>query len=163
SPRVMRFLRIHARCVALAAVAVMALGLGERARAQAPGSDSPGFTAAGSGTSLLGLSPGAGGGALGGNTPGAGQLLVGRPGAPTSKGLTTAALRPEPLGPTTHQQPITAPEAQPISPSTAPLYGTLEIPQAGADDDGPADGVTLEAAIDATLQRSLDLRAKFFE
>ena len=43
----------------------------------------------------------------------------------------------------------------------APLYGTLEIPT-GTEDDGPPDGLTLEQAIDVTLERSLDLRQKFY-
>jgi cobalt-zinc-cadmium efflux system outer membrane protein len=57
---------------------------------------------------------------------------------------------------------VTAPEAQPISPSSTPLYGTLEIP-AGAEDDGPENGVTLDKAIDVALERSLDLRSKYYE
>jgi cobalt-zinc-cadmium efflux system outer membrane protein len=65
-------------------------------------------------------------------------------------------------GPTAHQIGITAPQPEPITPSTAPLYGTLEIPS-GPDEDGPANGLTLDRAIDITLERSLDLRSKFFE
>jgi cobalt-zinc-cadmium efflux system outer membrane protein len=60
------------------------------------------------------------------------------------------------------QMPVTAPAAQPVAPTTPPLYGTLEI-GAGPEDDEPPDGLSLEQAIDVTLQRSLDLRSKFSE
>ena len=40
------------------------------------------------------------------------------------------------------------------------FYGTLDIPS--TEDDGPPDGLTLEQAIDVTLERSLDLRQKFY-
>ncbi len=43
-----------------------------------------------------------------------------------------------------------------------PFSGTLELP-GESEDWGPADGLTLDRAIDVTLQRSLDLRAKFYE
>ena len=57
--------------------------------------------------------------------------------------------------------PISSPQPAPVSPTTTPFYGTLEIPS--QDDDGPPDGVTLDRAIDITLERSLDLRSKFLE
>jgi cobalt-zinc-cadmium efflux system outer membrane protein len=57
---------------------------------------------------------------------------------------------------------ITAPQPSPVSSSVTPPYGILEIPS-GPDDDGPLDGLTLERAIDITLERSLDLRGKYFE
>jgi cobalt-zinc-cadmium efflux system outer membrane protein len=131
------------------------------ARAQTPGGEAPN-TAAGSTGSLLGPSPGAGGGVLSGNSPGTGQILGGRPGVSTPRGISTSVATPGALSPTLLQQPVTAPEAQPISPSSTPLYGMLEIPS-GEEDDGPVDGVTLDRAIDVTLERSLDLRSKFFE
>jgi cobalt-zinc-cadmium efflux system outer membrane protein len=56
--------------------------------------------------------------------------------------------------------PISAPQPAPISPTSVPFSGALEL---APEDDGPPDGVTLDRAIDITLQRSLDLRAKFFE
>jgi cobalt-zinc-cadmium efflux system outer membrane protein len=56
--------------------------------------------------------------------------------------------------------PISSPQPAPISPTSAPFSGTLEpVPV----DDGPPDGVTLERAIDVTLDHSLDLRAKYHE
>jgi cobalt-zinc-cadmium efflux system outer membrane protein len=43
-----------------------------------------------------------------------------------------------------------------------PLYGPLAIPE-GPDDDGPPNGLTLDAAIDRLIQANLDLRAKYHE
>jgi cobalt-zinc-cadmium efflux system outer membrane protein len=59
------------------------------------------------------------------------------------------------------QMPVRAPQPQPVTPTTPPLYGTLEV-AAGPEEEAP-EGLTLEQAIDITLQRSLDLRAKFAE
>jgi cobalt-zinc-cadmium efflux system outer membrane protein len=58
--------------------------------------------------------------------------------------------------------PITPPQPQPVAPATPSLYGPLAVPT-GPEDDGPPDGLTLDRAIDITLERSLDLRAKFYE
>jgi cobalt-zinc-cadmium efflux system outer membrane protein len=63
--------------------------------------------------------------------------------------------------PTELQMPITAPPPQPVSPVTTPPYGMLEVPT--AEDDGPPGGLTLDSAIGVALDRSLDLRAKYFE
>ncbi len=65
-------------------------------------------------------------------------------------------------GPTEMQMPITAPQPQPVGPVATPFAGTLDITGA-PEDDGPRDGVTLDRAIDITLDRSMDLRAKFLE
>ncbi len=97
-----------------------------------------------------------------GNSPSAGQILGGRPGISTPKGIPTSLATPTNIQPTLMQQPITAPEAEPVSPFSAPLLGTITIPE-GAEDDGPADGLTLDKAVETTLQRSLDLRAKAYE
>ena len=51
-------------------------------------------------------------------------------------------------GPTDLQMPISAPQPQPVGPISAPFSGTLEVPS-GPEDDGPADGVTLDRAIDS--------------
>ena len=56
---------------------------------------------------------------------------------------------------------ISAPQPAPVSPTSQPFSGTLEI--VTQDDDGPPNGVTLDQAIDITLERSLDLRSKFYE
>jgi cobalt-zinc-cadmium efflux system outer membrane protein len=59
------------------------------------------------------------------------------------------------------QMPIVQPQPAPVSPTTTEFYGTLELP--ASDDDGPPDGLTLDRAIDITLERSLDLRQKYME
>jgi cobalt-zinc-cadmium efflux system outer membrane protein len=119
--------------------------------------------APGAGNSALGTSPGAGGSAPSANLPGAGGVLGGRAGPFSPKGVPTAITTPGvQTGPTQLQMPVTAPPSQPVAPTTPPLYGTLEI-SPGPEGDGPPDGLTLEQAIDVTLQRSLDLRQKFVE
>ncbi len=119
-------------------------------------------SAPGGGGSLLGSTPGAGGGAFS-NLPGEGAILGGRPGVSTPKGIPTSISTPgSGAGPTELQMPISAPQPAPVSPTIQPFYGTLEFP--GADNNhGPSDGLTLESAIDITLERSLDLRAKRME
>ena len=114
--------------------------------------------------SLLGTAPGAGGGSFSGNVPGTGRSWGDDPGATDPKGDSHLGHEPRgPVGPTASSSSRSRRRSlQPISPSSAPLYGTLEIP-AGPEDDGPADGLTLDRAIDITLERSLDLRAKYFE
>ena len=78
------------------------------------------------------------------------------------KGIPTSISTPGfGAGPTELQMPITSPQPAPVSPTSTPFYGTLELPK--AEDDGPPDGLTLDLAIDITLERSLDLRAKFME
>jgi cobalt-zinc-cadmium efflux system outer membrane protein len=145
----------------LLAMAVVVL-VGGRVVGQTQGGDEPVFTPNGGSTSLLGSSPGAGG-AVFSNLPGTGGLLGGRPGPTTPKGIPTSVTSPSTaIGPTALQAAITAPQPEPITPATGELYGTLEIP-AGAEDDGPENGLTLDAAIDITLERSLDLRSKFYE
>jgi cobalt-zinc-cadmium efflux system outer membrane protein len=58
--------------------------------------------------------------------------------------------------------PVSAPQPQPVGPISQRFGGTLEITE-GPEGWGPPDGVTLDKAIDITLGRSMDLRAKFFE
>lgn len=45
--------------------------------------------------------------------------------------------------------------------SELPVYGPLDLPE--AVDEGPADGLTLETAIDLLVRNNLDLRTKFYE
>jgi cobalt-zinc-cadmium efflux system outer membrane protein len=116
---------------------------------------------AGGGNSLLGSMPGAGGGSFG-NLPGTGGILGGRPGPYAPKGVPSAVTTPGAgPGPTELQMPITAPPAQPVTPTTTRFSGTLEL--LAEEDDGPPDGLTLDRSIDVTLERSLDLRSKFYE
>ena len=133
----------------------------DRAAVQGPTVDTSVPTLPGSGASLLGTPPGERGG-LFPNLPGAGGIFGGRPGVSTPKGIPTTISTPGTgAGPADMQMPISSPQPAPVSPTTGPFYGTLELPS--QDDDGPPDGVTLDRAIDITLERSLDLRSKFLE
>ena len=110
----------------------------------------------------MGNAPGAGGGSFS-NLPGTGGYLGGRAGVTAPKGVPTSIVNPASApSPTRLQMAITGPQPEPLSPSTAPLVGPLELPS-GPEDDGPPDGLTLDQAIDITLERSRDLRAKFYE
>src|SRR5262249_38691239 len=92
--------------------------------------------------SLLGKAPGGGGSSFL-NLPGTGGILGGRPGASTPRGLPAALATPGVgPGPTDLQAPISAPQPAPVSPTTTPFYGTLEIPTGDQADDGPPDGLT---------------------
>ena len=136
--------------------------LANRAGAQGPTVDTSVPKLPGSSGSLLGLLPGGGGGSFG-NLPGAGGILGGRAGVSTPKGIPTTITTPGVgPGPTAMQMSISPPQAQPVGPVSVPFSGTLELP-GESEDWGPADGLTLDRAIDVTLQRSLDLRAKFYE
>ncbi len=129
--------------------------------AQGPTVDTSVPVLPGSGGSLLGPSPGSGGGTFD-NLPGIGGILGGRPGVSTPKGIPTSISAPGTgAGPTALQEPITSPQPAPLSPSTTPFYGSLEV--ATADNDGPPDGLTLDRAIDIMLERNLDLRSKYME
>src|SRR4029079_15855039 len=55
---------------------------------------------------------------------------------------------------------ITTPRVPPIT--AQPIYGTLSLP-GQVDEEGPADGLTLDTPIDRMLKENLDLRSKFFE
>jgi cobalt-zinc-cadmium efflux system outer membrane protein len=150
-------IELRGRCFVLAFCV-----LAGRASAQAPTVDTsvPGLP--GSSTSLLGPMPGAGGGSFG-NLPGAGGILGGRAGPFSPKGVPTSVTMPgSGPGPTELQMPISGPQPQPVGPVSVPFAGALEIP-GGPEDYGPSDGLTLDRAITITLERSLDLRAKFYE
>jgi outer membrane protein, heavy metal efflux system len=136
--------------------------LASRAGAQGPTVDTSVPALPGSSGSLLGLLPGGGGGSFG-NLPGAGGILGGRAGVSAPKGIPTTITTPGAgPGPTEMQMSLAPPPAQPVGPVSVPFSGTLELP-GESDDWGPADGVTLDRAIDVTLERSLNLRAKFYE
>ncbi len=130
-------------------------------QAQGPGT-SPTLPEIGGFSSRMGNAPGAGGGSFS-NLPGTGGYLGGRAGVSAPRTVPTSVVSPVSApSPTALQMGITAPQPEPLAPTTAPLVGPLELP-AGAEDDGPPDGLTLDQAIDITLERSRDLRAKFYE
>ena len=117
--------------------------------------------APGAGGSSLGSAPGSGGSSLA-NSPVSGGVLGGRAGPYSPKGVPTSITTPGGgAGPTALQMPPSTPQPAPVSPTSTPFYGSLDLPS--KEDDGPPDGLTLERAIDITLERSLDLRQKFFE
>ncbi len=140
---------------------LVSVGASTSARGQAPTVDSSNLPLPGGRGSMLGQAPGAGGNPNG-NAPSTGSILGSKPGVTTPHGIPTSISTPGSApGPTDFQAPITAPKPEPITTSAVPLYGILEIPD--VDDEGPADGLTLDRAIDITLARSLDLKAKFYE
>ncbi len=149
------------RCSLVVLLAVWVVAVAGRAQAQGPGT-SPELPELGAFSSLLGNAPGSGGGSFS-NLPGTGGYLGGRAGVSAPKGVPTSIVNPASASsPTALQMAITGPQPEPLSPSTAPFVGPLELPS-GPEDDGPPDGLTLDQAIDITLERSRDLRAKFYE
>ncbi len=139
-------------------IALLALlGYSSRASAQAP-TISPETTAQpGSQTSTLGRLPGgAGGNFL--QAPG-GQILGGRPGAAVPRVPTTITT------PGAGADQITAPMAvslpAPLPLTAVPLYGALELPT--TPDEGPADGLTFDQAIEMAVRANLELMARRFE
>ncbi len=154
-------LRYSATTASALRLAVLILCATVSVAAQTPGEDEPFVFPRGGTDSLLGRQPGSGGGSPG-NAPATGQILGGRPSPSTPKGIPTSVTSINPIGPTIRQAPIRAPETEPISAASAPLFGPLTIPEE-AEPDGPPDGLTLDQAISTTLQRSLDMRAKHYE
>jgi outer membrane protein, heavy metal efflux system len=144
-------------CLALAT----ALGLASRrADAQGPTYPPPPAPAPGSTQSTMGPIPGAGGIPFR-NPPGAGEDVLG--------GRTGTAFPRVPASITTPSGgTITPPGRGGIAPPRAllvapsPAYSRLELP-AGPEDEGPPDGLTLDAAIELMLQRNLELRSRFYE
>ncbi len=158
---------------ALAAIPLLALSLlAGQAHAQGPTTDTsvpnlPGGSGSamrsppGASGSGFGTAPGSGGSAPGSNLPGGG-VLGGRPGPYSPKGIPTTITTPATgAGPTALQMPVSAPGSQEVSPTSTSFFGTLSLPS--SEDIGPADGLTLDQAIDTTLKNSLDLKQKFIE
>jgi len=149
------------RLTLVVTLAVWVVAFSGRSQAQGPGT-TPGLPEIGGFSSRMGNAPGAGGGSFS-NLPGTGGFLAGRAGVSAPRGVPTSIVNPASApSPTRFQTAITGPQPEPLSPSTAPFVGPLSLPS-GPEDDGPPDGLTLEQAIDITLQRSRDLRAKFYE
>jgi cobalt-zinc-cadmium efflux system outer membrane protein len=130
------------------------------AGAQGPTIDSGPTASPGSGNSIMGRSPGSGGGFFANNPGGGEPILGGRPGASTPRVPTTVSNPGAAGGVTDQQMGIAAPRPLPIS--RQPIYGSLSLPSEVIA-EGPADGLTLDAAIDRLLLASLELRSKFME
>jgi cobalt-zinc-cadmium efflux system outer membrane protein len=139
-------------------LAILCCGLAPASKAQGP-PESRMRTAPGSpAESRLGPAPGSGG-VSHGSAPGqGGGLIGGRPGPSTPRvpqGATRpGANLPEPLGGA--MDPIGR-----LPAAELPAFGPLEVPE--EIDEGPAGGLTLDAAIEQLVRENLDLRAKAIE
>lgn len=125
-----------------------------RAHAQGPTIPEPSGGGPGSVRSTLGPIPGAGGNPFG-MTPGTDPaFLGGRPG-PSFPRVPSSITTPGVQG-TTAAPALTAPARLKIT--DVPLYGPLEIPDA-AEDAGPPDGLTVDAAVERLVRENLALQA----
>ena len=107
--------------------------------------------------SSLGPAPGAITGGVGGG--GNSSVLGGRPG-PSVPRVPTSITRPDQRGNAPISDGLAPPEGLPLA--EVPLFGPLAIPADG-ENEGPADGLTLDEAIDRLLRDNLTLRARSFE
>jgi cobalt-zinc-cadmium efflux system outer membrane protein len=85
-----------------------------------------------------------------------------RTSGPRPTDVLSAASRPDQAGATTDRRPGILPPALPESAArTIPLYGPLEL--SAIDDEGPENGLTLEAAIAYLIRSNPELLVKFQE
>ena len=135
-------------------VIALALACGARgARAQAPGAGRGETYEPSPRTSRLGPAPGAGENPLG-SSPGAGEaVLESRFGNPGLRVI------PDPAPPPPRAEAVVAPLSASVR--RASPYGSLAAE--GAEEEGPPDGLTLDAAIERLVRRNLSLRSKAFE
>ncbi len=116
--------------------------------------------------SRLGPAPGAGANPLG-SSPGAGEpVFEGPAGSRGPRLFSDPTAQPQPgnaaEGPTALPFGATIRPIPRLPVSPASPFGSLALP-AGEDDEGPADGLTLDLAIARLLRDNLDLRSKSFE
>lgn len=130
---------------------------GRRAEAQAPTIAPPDAARVPESTSL-GPVPGSGG-TRGGAPADISTILGGRPG-PSVPRVPTGVTRPGPGFGMTPGGGVTVPPSVPFT--EVPLFGPLAVP-AGPEEEGPAGGLTLDAAIERLVRENLDLRAQFHE
>ncbi len=148
----------------LALVLSISIGPGWVATSQAQGpAPSPGEPAEAPRPSRLGPAPGTGANSLGSGPGGGEELLEGRLGAPGPRFM------PDPLpmgnrstmpGPVYGSESVGTPGRK-VS-GTVSTHGLLALPTA-VEDEGPADGLTLDQAIDRLLRKNLDLVTKAYE
>lgn len=139
-------------------LALVVLGFISMGRAQGPTIEptAPGISP-GSGESLLGPSPGALPESVLGSP--SQSPLSGRAGASVPR-VPQAATRPRPTMLPGETPAIAPPPVLPAS--ELPVYGLLDLPR-GPEDAGPADGLTLDQAIERLVRANLTLRAQFYE
>lgn len=146
------------------ALAVLA-GVARSSRAQAPVIEQSGLLPTGTSstpggtTSTLGPMPG--GGANLGIQPGRDEMLFGGRVGPAAPRVPTSVTTPG----GTYQGPqrmvgVAAP--QPVPVPQPPFYGTLEVDER-PEDMGPANGLTLDQAIEIYIHQNLNLRALSLE
>ena len=131
--------------------------ISHRGAAQGPTVTAPDAARVPESTSL-GPLPGSGG-TRGGAPADLGTILGGRPG-PSVPRVPTSVMQPGPglgIRPT---EGVTIPSVAPLT--ETPLYGPLSVPSS-PEDEGPADGLTLDAAIERLVHENPDLRAQFHE
>ena len=102
--------------------------------------------------------PGAGAMILG-TQPGRDELLLNRIG--TAAPRVPAAITTPGQG-VQVQQPTGIAAPAPLPVPRAPLFGTLALPTED-EYEGPADGLTLDQAIELLIKHNYDLRSKFME
>jgi cobalt-zinc-cadmium efflux system outer membrane protein len=94
-----------------------------------------------------------------GTQPGRDELLLGRIGTAFPRAPASIST-PGQVGGAQPRRGITMPEPLPVP--RAPLYGSLALPADEAS-EGPADGLTLDQAIELLVKNNYDLRSKFME
>ena len=147
----------------LLVLGIVAALSGRQAWAQAPtiGTELPQGSAGTPGTtaSMFGPIPGFGGGTFASPAVGGGQILGGRAGTATPRvptSISTPGLEGNPLAPTA------VPAIPPVAPLTqVPLYGTLDLP--AAEDEGPANGLSFDQALEILIHKNLDLQSRRYE
>jgi outer membrane protein, heavy metal efflux system len=87
------------------------------------------------------------------------SVFSGRPGAGATRVPINQLAAPQP--PVMRLPPIT--QVAPLQPTNAPRYGELDLPLQEDTEEGPADGVTLDAAIERLVAKNLSLLALKFE
>ena len=145
--------KIAPRFISTAALLVVIGAM--RARAQGPTIHGGAVVEPGSMTSSLGPMPGAGASPFG-SMPGASSAPAGSLGGPAGTSFPRvpgAIMNPSNQGPLPSPG-IVAPQR--LSITNVPLYGPLAVPDA-AEEEGPPDGLTLDAAIERLLRYNLSL------
>ena len=137
--------------------ALLALSMGGEARAQGPTYPTVPLSAAPGAGSSLGAAPGSITGGVG--STGGDAVLGGRPG-PSVPRVPTSITRPDRRGNAPVSDGLAPPDSLPLA--DVPLFGPLSIPKEG-EYEGPADGLTLDEAMDRLLRDNLTLRARAFE